>query len=459
MKKSVLKQPATWTIFFLTLTVVSLVFFIIFKSTIETYLDAIFMRTAWFLFLVFLLCGIATLLIELIRRHNRRIYEKIVKAVAAVTIFLTVFLIMLVIFELVLRAIQPEPQDFLDLRGIQRISPYPGVLYEPKPETAKTFTRKNVGTITYRINKLGMRGKEVTVKKPENIYRILTVGDSVSFGIDLAVKNRYTEILQEMLNEYFSGHDVKFQVLNMSTGGWNTFNERCWLQAKGLDLQPDMILWQFHVNDIDDPITHLGTNSLCMFTELPDDYFPNPDDPAIESNIFTQKPSEIPLSDVINWYGFRFSVLYQRFFTILNPPKVEKDIHYGKQLFEWCLEWLSNTDSIQWRWLRRELGRLQDILQKNDIPMFFLITPMAYQLNSDTPIHNLSLQNLENYLAENDIPTINFTPRLEKKTGEDRYKYYLDGDPSHFNIMGHRLLAEEIFRKIRPYLEEKLEIR
>jgi hypothetical protein len=71
--------------------------------------------------------------------------------------------------------------------------------------------------------------------------RIMFLGDSVT-----SLK-MYTRELEKDIRE--SRPSTALDFLNAGTGGWNTFNERIYLEKYGLKYHPNIVVLQFHLND------------------------------------------------------------------------------------------------------------------------------------------------------------------------------------------------------------------
>ncbi len=99
------------------------------------------------------------------------------------------------------------------------------------------------------INSNGLRNPETTYEKPANMYRILNLGDSIAMGWGVRMEETYGRQLEEMLNT--SGADQQYEVINAGVPGWNPANELAFLQAEGLNYEPDLVLLDLTiVNDI-----------------------------------------------------------------------------------------------------------------------------------------------------------------------------------------------------------------
>ena len=120
-----------------------------------------------------------------------------------------------------------------------KISENEDVAYELAPSTSGHARGCDV-----LVNSLGLRDREYPMEKPPGTYRILTVGDSVTFGYGVAVEESYPKQLEEMLSEY------GVEVINLGLGGYDTINEAARLESLGVGLQPDLVLVGYCLNDI-----------------------------------------------------------------------------------------------------------------------------------------------------------------------------------------------------------------
>lgn len=96
-------------------------------------------------------------------------------------------------------------------------------------------------------NSYGFREKEFAVPAPEGIYRIMVLGDSLTWGAGLAPERRYSNLMEKYLTEKFPGK--KFEVLNFGLSGGPTILERDNLRRYKDVVKPDLIVVGFCLND------------------------------------------------------------------------------------------------------------------------------------------------------------------------------------------------------------------
>jgi lysophospholipase L1-like esterase len=101
----------------------------------------------------------------------------------------------------------------------------------------------------YSYNRHGLRDDDCTLLSAQGTFRILTVGDSFTFGQGVEHHATYTERLESLLNNRRGGK--RYEVLNAGVCGANTAGELQYCLEKGMRFAPDAILLQFYINDLD----------------------------------------------------------------------------------------------------------------------------------------------------------------------------------------------------------------
>src|SRR5205814_1109641 len=95
------------------------------------------------------------------------------------------------------------------------------------------------------LNAGGWRDEERTIEKRPGSYRIVAVGDSVTYGAVVAKNDTWTAQLQRKLRDA----GMSAEVINIGYGGWSTDQELEALLREGLAYKPDLVVLQFCVND------------------------------------------------------------------------------------------------------------------------------------------------------------------------------------------------------------------
>jgi lysophospholipase L1-like esterase len=100
-----------------------------------------------------------------------------------------------------------------------------------------------------RTNDLGFRDRRASIPpKQPGEFRIIVIGDSITFGPGLEYDQLYTSLLEAALRR----RHPEVRVINLSVEGYNVIQYQAVLEEVGLDLQPDMVLvGMFPVNDFE----------------------------------------------------------------------------------------------------------------------------------------------------------------------------------------------------------------
>lgn len=102
---------------------------------------------------------------------------------------------------------------------------------------------------TIKINNAGFRDdEEITLEKLTNTIRIITLGDSCTYGWGVESSNTFSKLLEKKLNAASPG--VNFQVINAGIPGYTSYQGILLLKHKLLRYSPDIIIsaygWNSH---------------------------------------------------------------------------------------------------------------------------------------------------------------------------------------------------------------------
>lgn len=101
--------------------------------------------------------------------------------------------------------------------------------------------------VPVRTNRFGFRStREDRLEKAPNTFRILVLGDSVTFGHGAV--HDYPALLEDALRRWRP--DIDWQVWNLGVPGYNTAQELTYLEQVGRQYSPDLVVVGFFLNDI-----------------------------------------------------------------------------------------------------------------------------------------------------------------------------------------------------------------
>jgi hypothetical protein len=105
--------------------------------------------------------------------------------------------------------------------------------------------------VPVHINSLGLRDpREYPLDKGPRTFRILVLGDSVTFGHGSVYEHTYPRLVEESLKAW--RRDIDWQVWNAAVPGYNTSQELAQLLRVGPRFRPDLVVVGFFENDLVD---------------------------------------------------------------------------------------------------------------------------------------------------------------------------------------------------------------
>ena len=127
-------------------------------------------------------------------------------------------------------------------------------LFAPDPARRIRLTPNYTGWfagVPVHVNSLGLRDdREYPLEKRPNTFRILVLGDSVTFGHGSVEAHTYPRLLEDRLRAWRP--DVDWQVWNAAVPGYNTSQELAQLLEFGPVAKPDLVVVGFYENDVTD---------------------------------------------------------------------------------------------------------------------------------------------------------------------------------------------------------------
>ncbi len=128
---------------------------------------------------------------------------------------------------------------------------HPILIWRGRPGFESEYVYAEGGVVNeIRNNAFGFRDDELTDPKPDGLVRVLNVGDSATWGLNLFRRlDTYSDQLEEMLARRGGGGSTRFEVVNAGVVGYSSLQGlqllRLWLD----DLSPDIVTIYLGNND------------------------------------------------------------------------------------------------------------------------------------------------------------------------------------------------------------------
>ena len=101
------------------------------------------------------------------------------------------------------------------------------------------------------FNAKGARGPEVDYEKPDDVYRILIIGDLFVEALQVDYEQTFYGLLQDELAQH-NTPDRKYEVVALGRTGWGTLQEYLYYHVEGYKYRPDLVIVLFYINDVAD---------------------------------------------------------------------------------------------------------------------------------------------------------------------------------------------------------------
>lgn len=333
------------------------------------------------------------MLIFIFSENTAKFIKRKKKIFMNISVFLVVLIVSFFILEAILRVFYSE--QIYDEFGFGPGEPY-------------HYKRIN-------LNSLGFRDVEHSIEKDNNIYRIIVIGDSFTFG--WGIKNSddiYSSVLQKKLDDKYG--KGKFEVINLAKNGYSTADVVNVIRDTGLKFNPDLIIYGYYPNDAE------GPNSLKGFEKLYFHHFLRPYEAGyfLYQNSFAYYFLESRLKNVIQQLGFE-----------------------GKTYQDYITHLYSDSNPF----FKEHKAYLEDFInigKKENISVIIMNFPVI----TDFSNYPFSFINgyIENVTLSNDAIYIDLLDSFSQYNANNLKVSFLD---AHINELGHNITADAILNQIQ----------
>jgi lysophospholipase L1-like esterase len=161
-------------------------------------------------------------------------------------LILTGLVLVIFILELSLRFISP-----IAVSNVGFVDTINGKTYGWgfNPNALVRIEDPDTGKVTQdNVNNRGWRDRSRSLINKKNSFRILVLGDSLTFGFIVPRTGTFTQLLENK----FLKRNLNVEVINISYSGWSTSQQLEALKLEGVLYKPDVVLVHFCINDLDE---------------------------------------------------------------------------------------------------------------------------------------------------------------------------------------------------------------
>ena len=329
-------------------------------------------------------------------------------ALKNLALFAFTFFLCVALAEVVLR--------FMGYGNVEIYEPHPLLYWRLKPNQ-DCYTKVDHKPV--HVNSHGARGPEFAVKKPTNTIRIVSLGDSRTFGWGLSEAETYSGLLEQHLQERF-GTTKKVEVINCGVNAWSYPQMNVFFREFALRWEPDMVV--------------LGDANLWT-------QFSEQSDPAFVKKFL----SRVRFKNFLRRFALYHYVVevklkefYERHRTKFVPVDPKQDTLFKEQqqkdpdaLFRTAIESLCTT-----------------ALSNRVQPVILYMPSQDSLLATSSPVTGV-LRAKQQVSRRFNVPLIDLTEDLRPQAKD----LYLDADPVHLNAAGNKIIERRLFEAVSPLLK------
>jgi hypothetical protein len=292
------------------------------------------------------------------------------------------------------------------------------------------------------INTLGLRGPEVPVAHDPGEFRILFVGDSITFAGEWRYESGFPWRVAHLLDETGDSRFAHTRPMNAGVPGYSPFNELHWLREYGARLHPDAVVIQFCLNDVVDPLPHwaLFLGDSIKPDMIPAEAIPNP---AAHRRLLRRQ-----------------ALRHFRLFAFLESLTSHEVTVQGRPAYlteeqPLSIEIFSHPESSEIRWLRRTYVSLVQEARRLTPHVLILFVPLAYQLEPGYPVQSPQ-EVMQSIAHDNGVPLVDLTAALAEVGPMRAFRLGSPGshDIWHLGEEGHDIAAHRIAVSLRAQFED-----
>jgi len=313
------------------------------------------------------------------------------------------------------------------------------------------FTQNNQG---FRMN------RDVSIKKPNDVIRIILLGDSFTEGGGVDDGETYDAQLTKLL-------PTKYEVINMGRSGTGTAQQLPFLKEVGLKLSPDIVILFFYQNDFYDNINSYpryelnsdGTLNPKMVTHL--ENFTAPKKSGFFYGLFKKHFHTSAFFDdkykQLRLQGSSIKQLFNRLFKRISaePPNLDSTIDSMMAVYTPNMKYsLFMTFAL--------FNELKKLSEKNNFKLVVVNIPSKWQFNIADTKKSLNNYEQESYLAQGLIPNkvntifslffrqagIQYLDLFYDREFSNRYQEMYFRNDGHTSPKGAEVISRAVYTKL-----------
>lgn len=269
---------------------------------------------------------------------------------------------------------------------------------------------------------------EIPVEKPDDVYRVLFTGPSFTFGWGADYEDIYPTLIGRSL--HVPGKRV--EILNIGTPAQGPAHQLCWIQARGVDFDPDMVV-------------HTAYGRIVP--SLPDSCPENLECPIVTKGLLM--PRDLPRSFYVRAFFKNFATVFYGYYAYSMLFDGEPQPDSSKVLHdEVSREETTDAEEIAQTYVAHE-RRIKELLGEDTV-VAYIFLPYSYAVHEEDvgrfpdvraedigPTRGL-IARIRSAIEASGIHLIDTLPGLIEAARSQRLYYWLD---IHLTDAGNETVA------------------
>jgi hypothetical protein len=388
---------------------------------------------------VFLLVCFALALIITLLSYGTRFYEYITRIwLLVISTGMTFIIADLVAGALLIKTLSPE------------LSPDKFRHHKLVPNTYSRFEQKDFSYIQ-RVNNIGLRGKDRTLEKPLNHYRILMLGDSFTMGKGVEDDQTFSFLIEESLNKNNICQTTTFEVLNGGVDSYAPILSYLQLSRDLVHLDPDVIVLNLDVSDLVQEAAYRENAIYNSNGEIVG--VPGTERPVLLNQRIRRWIDQ-------NMYFTRLILFYTNKLLGYKDLSIQGVVtRANNEIIKYTLSEDKTNRNKQWKQMFDSISMIKKFSDDRSISFILVIYPWGHQVNDsewipgrynfmskDATASDKYLETIYQLSEKFGITLVNLFPLF--RTYKSNSQLYFDYD-MHWTVEGHKVIAKGLERFFR----------
>lgn len=298
--------------------------------------------------------------------------------------------------------------------------------------------------IPFTTNRYGFRDEpDFPARRPADEFRVLSLGDSIGFGLGVEAQQHYTQVAQQILSAAAGATTVR--IVNAGGQGYSPSGYFVYLQQEGMQVEPSCLVVEIELcNDISD-------EAFLEWVDVDGDRLPEKIrggryQLSWDGNLLGTYPTGWELID----RSYLGTIAVRRALNLLNrfgnPEPVPESAIYYSLGFDRIM--LTET-RVEQGWARAfgAIRGMHDLARDYGIPFLLMIMPSRYMFEETVPYSEWAVSLYERALLNAEVGEIPFIGLREALGAAGGARLFFDF--AHLTEEGNRVVGEELARALR----------